>query len=586
MCGIVGYIGKERAAPILLGSLKSLDYRGYDSAGIATLDGKGIHARKGKGRIDELEKKIGFLSLPGRMGIGHTRWATHGIPSKRNAHPHFDCRKRICLVHNGVIENYAELKAVLKEKGHRFASETDSEVVAHLIEEKLKGARAEEAVREAVGELEGAYALAVLIRGEERIFLARNQSPLVIGVGEGEMFCASDMPALLSHTRRFVFLEDGEFAVITEKGYEAEKGGRRTTRKPTEVGWTTEMAKRGGYPHFMLKEIEEQPQSVAQTLALDVRGAAEFAGKFGRIHVVAAGTSYHAGIVFKYLAARLGLQPTDAFMASEYAHSFAGSAGGGTLVIAISQSGETADTLAAVREAKGRGAKVLAITNVVGSSLAREADVVLCMQAGPEISVVATKTFLAQLAVLYSLAARMAGEGGLERELGKVPGLVEEVLRRKGEVEEVADRIYRMRDFFFIGRGLGYPIALEGALKLKEITYAHAEAYPGGELKHGPLSLLERGVPVIAIAPEDEGLPKMLGNIQECKAREARLIVLSDSGKALDAADERIRMPKANPVLAPFLYAVPLQLLAYHAAVLRGADPDKPRNLAKSVTVE
>ncbi|MEM3031140.1 MAG: glutamine--fructose-6-phosphate transaminase (isomerizing) [Candidatus Micrarchaeia archaeon] len=587
MCGIVGYIGGERAAPLILKSLKNLDYRGYDSAGIATLDGKGIHARKDKGKIEEIERKMDFTALPGSIGIGHTRWATHGIPSRRNAHPHFDCRGSVCLVHNGVIENYAELRESLKQKGHRFSSDTDSEVVAHLVEEKLKAARnAGEAVKQAVAELKGAWALAVLVKGEERIFLARSQSPLVIGVGNGEMWCASDVPALLAHTKKFVFLEDGEFAVLSRCGYEAEREGRRTARKPVEVAWTTEMAQRGGYPHFMLKEIEEQPQSVAQTLALDVGEAAEFARKFKRIHVVAAGTSYHAGLVFKYLAARLGLQPADAFIASEYAQAFAGGAGGETLVLAISQSGETADTLAAVREAKKRGARTLAITNVVGSSLAREADVVLCMQAGPEISVVATKTFLAQLAVLCALAARMAGDEKLRKELERVPELVRDVLKKRGEIERVAERISRKRDFFFIGRGLGYPIALEGALKLKEITYTHAEAYPGGELKHGPLSLLEKGVPVIAIAPSDATLPKMLGNIQECRAREAQLIVLSDSSQALAAADERIRMPKASPLLAPFLYIVPLQLLAYHAAVLRGADPDKPRNLAKSVTVE
>lgn len=579
-------MGREKAAPLLLTCLKNLDYRGYDSVGIATLDSRGIHVRKDKGKIEEIERKLNFTALPGSIGIGHTRWATHGIPSKRNAHPHFDCSGRVCLVHNGVIENFAELRASLSQRGHRFSSDTDSEIVAHLIEEKLSAASAGEAVKAAVAELKGAWALAVLVRGEEKIFLARNQSPLVIGVGNGEMWCASDVPALLARTRKFVFLEDGEFAVLSRLGYEVERGGRKVARKPTEVSWTAEMAQRGGYSHFMLKEIHEQPESIAQTLALDVGEAAELAKQFRRIHVVAAGTSYHAGLVFKYLAARLGLQPVDAFIASEYAQAFAGTADSETLVMAISQSGETADTLAAAREAKRRGVRVLAITNVVGSSLAREADTVLCMQAGPEISVVATKTFLAQLAVLYSLAARMAGDAKLKKELAGIPELVRDILKRRGEVEGIAEKISRKRDFFFIGRGLSYPVALEGALKLKEITYTHAEAYPGGELKHGPLSLLERGVPVIALAPSDATLDKMLGNIQECKAREAQLIVLSDSNRALAMADEPVRMPKASPLLVPFLYIVPLQLLAYHAAVLRGTDPDKPRNLAKSVTVE
>ena len=587
MCGIVGYAGGRKAAPIVFQCLKQLDYRGYDSAGLATFDGKKIHFKKDKGKLEDMEGKIDFSALPGSIGIGHTRWATHGIPNKKNAHPHLDCKKKVCLVHNGVIENYAVLKAALQSQGHKFESDTDSEVIAHLIESKMeKEKSAEAAIKKAVAELKGAFALAVLVEGEEKIFATRRYSPLVLGIGEDEFFCASDVPAVLSFTKKFVFLEEEEFAVISSKGFSIEKNGKDTTRTPVEVEWTAEMAKRGGYPHFMIKEIEEQPQSVKQTLALDVKKAAEYAKGFGRIQTVSCGTSHHASLVFKYVTAKLGLAPVDAIIASEYASGFSNQADGKTLVIAVSQSGETADTLAAVREAKKRGAKVLAITNVVGSSLAREADATLCTQAGPEISVVATKTFVAQLAVIYSLAAEMAGDGRLAEKLKALPSLIEKMLKKKERIEELSEKLSRKQDFFFIGRGLSFPVALEGALKLKEITYTHAEAYPAGELKHGPLSLLEKGVPVIALAPSDETLEKIKSNIQECKARQAMMVVLSRDKEALKNADEAIEMPEVDELLSPFLYIIPLQLLAYHVAVLRGADPDKPRNLAKSVTVE
>ncbi|MEM3399611.1 MAG: glutamine--fructose-6-phosphate transaminase (isomerizing) [Candidatus Micrarchaeia archaeon] len=581
MCGIVGYVGHRRAAPVIYECLKRLEYRGYDSAGIATAYGE-MHINKSEGRLDRI-KNVG--SMPGRIGIGHTRWATHGPPSTPNAHPHTDCSGRIAIVHNGVIENYAELKRMLVRKGHRFSSETDSEIVVHLIEEKAEKQGVEEAVRSALSMLEGSYAIVVMHSGYEKLFFGRKYSPLVVGIGKNEMFCASDIPALLPYTNKYVVVEDGFFGYITDSEVYLEKEGKKVKPKIIRVGWSAEMAQKEGYPHFTIKEIHEQPRAIIETLGGEFEQGVELIKKFERLHIVGCGTAFHAGLIFRYLLHRYAKRQCDAFVASEYRHSYV-PIDRKTLVFAISQSGETADTLLAVREAKGKGAKTMALVNVLGSSLTREADVVAYTHAGPEISVVSTKAFVAQVAALSYMAFRLSGHNYLIKELRKLPSDIGKVMALEKKMKALAKKYYRKNDFFFIGRGLSYPIALEAALKLKEISYAHAEAYPAGELKHGPLSLLEKDVVVIAIAPSDETKIKMVNNIKECKARGATVIVLSDSDDVFDGIDEFIELPRIKTALSPIPYIIPLQMFAYYTAVLRGNDPDKPRNLAKSVTVE
>ncbi len=588
MCGIVGYIGEKKAASVIFEALKQLDYRGYDSAGIATVSEGKIHCKKDVGRLHAIHEKHNLTDLPGALGIGHTRWATHGVPNEPNAHPHSDCTRAVCLAHNGVIENYHVLKEELARHGHKYSSDTDSEVVAHVIEEELKTeSDTERAFKKAIGKLQGSYAIVMLRAPDEKIYVARRGSPIVIGIGKGEMFCASDIPALLHHTREFLILEDNEFAFLTREGARIERDGKNIARKPMRINWTPEMARKEGYEYFTLKEIHEQPRTITDTLMDEksIDEVAEFARRFLRIEVVACGTSYHAGMVFKHLIQKFARIPCETIIASEY--KYAPVTDSKTLVLAISQSGETADTLAAVKEAKVRGARVLALVNVLGSSLTREADKVFYTHAGPEISVVSTKAFTSQLAALAHVAFELANRKEMIEHLRTIPNVVEEILKRENEIEELARKLKDKNDFFFIGRGISHPTAMEGALKLKEISYSHAEAYPGGELKHGPLSLLEKGVPVIAIAPNDETKSKMLGNIKECKARSALLIALSDSDEILEEADLKIRMPAGiAPELTPIVYIIPLQLLAYHIATMRGLDPDKPRNLAKSVTVE
>ncbi|MCX8194749.1 MAG: glutamine--fructose-6-phosphate transaminase (isomerizing) [Candidatus Micrarchaeota archaeon] len=584
MCGIIGYIGHRKASEVILAGLRRLEYRGYDSAGIATLDGK-IRVIKDVGKIDEIHKKKNFLQLEGNMGIGHTRWATHGGVTPQNAHPHSDCSGKIFVIHNGVIENFEKLKEELLSAGHRFTSETDTELVAHLIEDARKKEKDfGKAFEKAVGRLTGSWSLVVMAEGEQAIYLSRNGPPLVMGVGKGEMICASDVAALLEYTNQAIFLEDGDRAEMHKDGFVVfGKDGKKVARKVHAINWTAQMAQKDGYPHFMIKEINEQQSKVREALAADVSEAVGLLKNQSSIAVVASGSSYHAGLVFKLAMHRLLGASCEVAYASEYPYLRTGKE---KVVVAISQSGETADTLAAVRLAKKDKAKIIAITNVVGSSLYREADARVVIGAGPELSVVATKSFTCQLAVLTKIAISLAGKSALAGELAALSWEIERLASRSNEIKKIASALAKRRDFFFIGRSYSYPVALEGALKLKEITYLHAEAYAAGELKHGPLSLLDKEVVVVALAPSDESLPKTASNIQECKARNATLLVLSDSEELLSKSALSFRMPPCSQLASPILYSIPLQMLAYYMAVELGRDPDKPRNLAKSVTVE
>ncbi|ACJ16262.1 glucosamine-fructose-6-phosphate aminotransferase [Thermococcus onnurineus NA1] len=602
MCGIIGYIGERSACQVIVKGLKRLEYRGYDSVGIVTEENGKLHIKKGAGRIDELAEKLGLLEMPGKRGIGHTRWATHGVPNDVNAHPQTDCSGKIALVHNGIIENYGEIKEELLAKGHRFESDTDTEVIAHLIEEELKSSESfEEAMRKALLKLKGSFALGIIYTEEpDRLYFVRNESPLVLGIGEGENFAASDVPAFLEYTNRAVFLDDGEYAVITKDSHVVKKlsTGEVIDKPVYEVEWTLEMAEKAGYPHFMLKEIYEQPRAIRDAIhgnAGVIEDVAKEIAKYDKIFFVAMGTSYHAALVGKYLLQRLAKKVPIVEEASEFRYEMEDLIDENTLVIAITQSGETADTLAAMKLAKARGAKVLAIVNVVGSMATRIADLTLYTHAGPEIGVAATKTYTTQLTVLTMLAtalARVLGTASeeylneLESKLKEVPELVEKVLKHDGALRELAEELKEKRDFFYIGRSIGVPTALEGALKLKEISYIHAEGLSAGELKHGPLALLENGVPVVAIAPSGKTFDKMVSNIEESKARGAYIIALGDNESLKRVSDVLIEMPPMDELLTPIVYVVPLQILAYHLAVLRGNDPDKPRNLAKSVTVE
>lgn len=602
MCGIIGYIGERPACEVIVKGLKRLEYRGYDSAGIVTGDLEGLHIRKGAGRIDELVKRVDLLSMPGNRGIGHTRWATHGVPNDLNAHPHSDCTGKIALVHNGIIENYEPIRRELLEKGHNFRSDTDTEVIAHLIEEELKnGKDFETALRTALLRLKGSFALGVIYAEEpDRLYFIRNESPLVLGIGDGENFAASDVPAFLEYTNRVVFLDDGEYAVITKDSWEVKnlKTGERVEKDIQTIEWSLEMAEKSGYPHFMLKEIYEQPKAIKDAIYGNLELIPKVAGEiadYEKIYFVAMGTSYHAALVGKYLFQRLTKRVPVVEEASEFRYEFEDLVDDKTLVIAITQSGETADTLAAMKLAKSKDAKVLAIVNVVGSMATRIADITLYTHAGPEIGVAATKTYTTQLVVLTLLAIEIArilktAEKEfldlLEEELNKVPDIVSTILELNEGIRELAEDLKDKRDVFYIGRGIGVPTALEGALKLKEISYIHAEGLSAGELKHGPLALLEEGVPVVAVAPPGETLNKLIGNIEEAKARGARTIVVGSSEELKRVADTLIAMPPVEELLSPIPYVVPLQLIAYHLAVLRGNDPDKPRNLAKSVTVE
>ncbi len=628
MCGIVGYIGRRPALPVIIDGLKRLEYRGYDSAGVAVAGNGRVGLTKTEGRIDDLVAKLARESVPqSTVGIGHTRWATHGRPSDRNAHPHVDCQGQVAVVHNGVIENYLILRQRLEAAGHRFRSETDTEVIPHLIEEYYNGGpgvgggadcrgNLPAAVRRATRDLEGYYAFVVLRTDEpDHLVAVRKGNPLVVGLGEGENFLASDIPAILRHTRKVIVLDDGDMVVVERSRVAVtDREGRAVERRPMDVEWDVEAAERGGYPHFMLKEIFEQPVCLKQTLAGRLTGGGpkgpsetgimfdkgvldtEEVAKLDRVFITACGTAFHAGLVGKHLIEKLARLPVEADIASEFRYRDLLLRRGDMLIV-VSQSGETLDTLEAQREATRRGGRTVAITNVVGSSVAREADEVVYTRAGPEIAVASTKAYTSQLLAFVLFATHIGVARGtfpadraalLLDECRRLPELADEVLDRAPAVEEVAGRLAGWDDIFYIGRGLDWAVAMEGQLKLKEISYIHAEAIAAGELKHGTLALISKDVPVIALATQPGLLDKTISNVQVVKARGGRVVGVAMEGTAeiTEHADEMIWLPRTDPLLAPILAAVPLQLIAYYAAVKRGCDVDKPRNLAKSVTVE
>ena len=609
MCGIVGYIGPREATSIVLDGLRRLEYRGYDSAGIASVRDGAIDIRRAEGKLSRLEELLRDKPLAGSPGIGHTRWATHGRPSEINAHPHR--AGSFVVVHNGIIENYLELKERLRSQGHTFSSETDTEIIAHLVEQHAKaGVDFEAAVRRALGEVRGAYAVAVLCASEPGTLIAAKQgSPLVVGQGQGEFFVASDIPAMLSHTREMIFLEDGEMVVFTAATMAVTTlDGNPVAKSPKTITWSPVMAEKGGYRHFMLKEIHEQPRAIADTLAgrlreehsevflEDLRLDAEWLQALERICIVACGTSWHAGLVGKFLLEKHVRIPVEVDIASEFRYRDP-LVNPRTLTVVISQSGETADTLAALREAHRKGGKVAAICNVVESSIARESDGVIYTHAGPEIGVASTKAFTTQLVALVLLTlhfGRVRGSLDIDQRralvdaLVSLPRKVEECLELDGDIEKIAAELMHARDFLYLGRGNQYPIALEGALKLKEISYIHAEGYPAGEMKHGPIALIDEELPVVVLAPHNETLEKVAANLEEVRARGGRVVAVTDrAGQDLAAKAETIlTVPSTIDDLMPVLTSIPMQLLAYHIAVLKGTDVDQPRNLAKSVTVE
>jgi glucosamine--fructose-6-phosphate aminotransferase (isomerizing) len=617
MCGIVGYVGSQRAVPIIMDGLKRLEYRGYDSAGLAVYcDDETLGVRRASGKLRNLEDVLRLDPVDGNYGIGHTRWATHGRPSEENAHPHRDCSGDIVVVHNGIVENFLTLKEQLLHEGHVFKTETDTEVIAHLVEKYFEG-NLESAVRCAVKQLRGVFALAVLDRNDpHKIVAAREGPPVVIGLGKGEYFVASDVPAILSHTRDMFFLSDGDMAVLTQDGVQlTDFDGRPVSRQVQHVLWDPIMAEKGGYKHFMLKEIFEQPRAIRDTTLgrvgqesgrifldeMDITPA-QFEA-FKQIKIIACGTSWHAALAGKFMIEKLARIPVEVDYGSEFRYRDP-IVSPDVLTVVISQSGETADTRAAQGEAKRKGSKTLAICNVVGSMITREASGSIYTHAGPEIGVASTKAFTCQLTALVILAlylAEIRGEMDEEcarnfvHELVRIPGKLETILANDHQYEELARKLFRANDFLFLGRGIHFPIALEGALKLKEISYIHAEGYPAGEMKHGPNALIDENLPVVVLATHDPTskestilYEKTLSNIQEVKAREGKVIAIVTEGdrEVRKVADHTIEIPAAPDLLTPILEIVPLQLLAYHIAVRRGCDVDQPRNLAKSVTVE
>src|SRR3984957_18809917 len=624
MCGIVGYVGKKSVVPIIIEGLRRLEYRGYDSAGIAVSgNGTGLQIRRAQGKLRNLEEAIRLKPLDGTYGVGHTRWATHGRPTEENAHPHRDCTGKIVVVHNGIVENYLSLKKKLIDEGHKFTTETDTEIIAHLIEKHLavpgNGHRIllEDAVRKTVKELSGVFALAVISADEpNKIIAARNGPPAVIGLGNGEFFVASDVPAILHHTREIFFLADGDLAVVTAEGVQlTDFDGKPIQRQVQHVTWDPIQAEKGGFKHFMLKEIYEQPRAVRDTTLgrvsqetgriflseMEIGDAQFLAAK--KINIAACGTSWHAGQAGKFMIESLARVPVEVDYASEWRYRDP-IVSEDTITVVISQSGETADTIAAQREAKSKGSKTLAICNVVGSMITREAAGTIYTHAGPEIGVASTKAFTAQLTALHLFALYLAQVRGVMNseqlriavdELTRIPGKLEHLLTRDQQVEDLAKRFQRAHDFLFLGRGIHYPIALEGALKLKEVSYIHAEGSPAGEMKHGPNALIDENLPVVIIATKDVNSPgsmtryeKTMSNLKEVKARSGVVIALATEGdeEIKEAADHVLFVPAAPEELSPILEIVPLQLLAYHIAVRRGCDVDQPRNLAKSVTVE
>jgi len=614
VCGIVGYIGEKPVVPILLEGLRRLEYRGYDSAGVALVRDGQVDVRRSAGKLARLEEAIHGLPLDGDYGVGHTRWATHGRPTEENAHPHRDCTGRIVVVHNGIIENYLDLKRELQAQGHHFQTETDTEVVAHLVEREMRDDGLENAVRRALARLRGLYGMVFVSAGDpEKIVAVRNGPPIVVGMGNGEYLVASDVPAVLNHTRDVVFLSDEEMAVITRAGVSfTDFAGRPVRKNSQRILWDPVMAEKAGYKHFMQKEIFEQPWAVRETVLgrTSAEGGTVFLGELDlseaelravrQVTILACGTSWHAGLVAKFVIERLAKLPVDVDYSSEFRYRDP-IVDNHTLAIVITQSGETADTLAALREAKRKGAKSIAICNVVGSMATREADGTVYTHAGPEIGVASTKAFTSQLVALHLLALHLAhARGALAPDAARLqidaliqlPLLIEQTLKGDPALCDIAKRFYRCSNFLYLGRGIHYPIALEGALKLKEISYIHAEGYPAGEMKHGPIALIDENMPVVAVAPSDNVFEKMAGNLQEAKARGASIIALTNdaTGHLADILNpERdcvVQVPTSHALVQPVLMVVPLQLLAYHIAVLRGCDVDQPRNLAKSVTVE
>ena len=609
MCGIVGYIGPQQATPIVLDGLRKLEYRGYDSAGIATLDQGQVNICRAEGKLVNLEKRLLERPLVGQLGIGHTRWATHGRPSEINAHPHN--AGGFVVVHNGIIENYLDLKVRLRGQGHAFSSETDTEIIAHLVEQHYKECGDfETAVRKALGDVRGAYAVAIICEQEpNKLIAAKQGSPLVVGQGQGEFFVASDIPAMLSHTREMIFLEDGELVVFTAAAMAITTlAGIPVEKTAKTITWSPVMAEKDGYRHFMLKEIFEQPRAIADTIAGRLREEKaevfledlgltdDFFNGLDRIYIVACGTSWHSALVGKFLIEKHARIPVEVDIASEFRYRDP-LVTAKTLTLVISQSGETADTLAALRESHGKGGKVLAICNVVESSIARESEGVIYTHAGPEIGVASTKAFSTQLVALYLFTLHLGRlRGNLNQQtrrnmleaLVNLPRMVEECLKLNDTIEQAAQSLMQARDFLYLGRGNQYPIALEGALKLKEISYIHAEGYPAGEMKHGPIALIDEQLPVVVIAPHNETFEKVAANMEEVQARGGRVVAVTDQAATglADRAEIVLVVPQTVDDLMPVLTSIPLQLLAYHIAVLKGTDVDQPRNLAKSVTVE
>jgi glucosamine--fructose-6-phosphate aminotransferase (isomerizing) len=609
MCGIVGYIGPRHAAGLLMEGLRRLEYRGYDSAGIAVVNGRGLKIMKAAGKLSVLEGELDGKMPQGTIGIGHTRWATHGAPTTTNAHPHTDQSGRIAVIHNGIIENSASIRKALEQRGHTFKSETDTEVLAHLVGEFYDG-NLEEAVANALRDVEGAYGLAFVSSDEPDVLVAaRNGSPLLVGVGENEWFVASDASPLLQHTRSVVYLDDGEMVVLTRDGYRVRNLETPRISKPVnQIDWDLATVERGGYPHFMLKEICEQPESICNTLRghlLEDEGTARVTGlnlsddelkQFERVIITACGTSWHSGIIGEYMLEEMARLPVEVEYASEFRYRNP-VVDNKTLVIGISQSGETADTLAAIREAKRRGGRTIGLVNVVGSTIAREVDGGTYLHAGPEIGVASTKAFTSQVAALALISLRIARLRNMSilqgrefiKALRALPEQAQQILERSSEIEHLADRFLRTtKNALYLGRGVNFPVALEGALKLKEISYIHAEGYPAAEMKHGPIALIDENMPVVFIAPRDAVHSKIVSNIEEVKARGGKVIALINEGdtEIERLADATFTIPVTLDLLTPILTSIPLQLLSYYVAVSRGCNVDQPRNLAKSVTVE
>jgi glucosamine--fructose-6-phosphate aminotransferase (isomerizing) len=608
MCGIIGYIGTRGATPLLLEGLKRMEYRGYDSAGVAVLNGRGVETRKAAGKISQLERALATCPVEGDTGIGHTRWATHGVPNESNAHPHVDCKGDIAVVHNGIIENSGTLRKGLEARGHEFASETDTEVIAHLIEETFDG-NLEEAVIEALWQIEGTYGIAV-VSGKDRnkIVAARKGSPLLLGLGDGEYYVASDVSAILAQTREVVYLDDGDVAVITRDGYTIlNQRAQQLERGVSKIDWDLDQIERGGFDHFMLKEIFEQPATIENCMRgrlLPDQGTSKLGGlnmtdeellRFDNILITACGTSWHSALIGEHMLESLARIPVEVEYASElrYRNPIVNDK---TLCIVISQSGETADTLAAMREAKSRGARTYGIVNVVGSTIARESDGGIYVHAGPEIGVASTKAFTSQVIALLLFTLKLARLRNLSmvdgkeiiEELQKLPAKIQNVLDRAPEIEKIAEDFKNAQNFLYLGRGYSFPTALEGALKLKEISYIHAEGYPAAEMKHGPIALIDEKMPVVFVTPHDSVFDKVVSNVQEVKARGGRVIAITtrDEDALEGKLDYEFRIPETKDMLTPVLASIPLQLLAYYIAVKRGANVDQPRNLAKSVTVE